>query len=78
MQENNLEMPQNSLTTVIDAAGNLYQVPICCLQLPEFYEKECLVRPQRRPTEDFVEIKIKSTEFGYLFAELEMSVSRKR
>jgi len=62
-----LQLPQDSLTTAIDASGVYYRVPICCIQDPDNYCIDAALdalKAKKAPAEKNIKIKVKCLALG--------------
>ena len=62
-----LTLPQESLTTAIDASGVYYRVPICCIQDPDNYNVYAVMdalKAKKAPAEKMIKVSANSKTFG--------------
>ena len=54
-----LQMPQNSLTLVVDASGVYYRVPVCVINDPITYDKDYMTQKLKKkeaPKKEIIQV----------------------
>lgn len=63
-----LTLPQESLTTAIDASGVYYRVPICCIQDPDNYNVDAVMdalKAKKAPAEKMIKVSASSKSVSW-------------